>query len=389
MLNLLTAHFMFASYTSLFVIVPPYVLHRGGQEWQLGIIIGSFGIMGVLIRPFAGRRIGIIGPKKVAIAGSLILGFGSLLSIPALSAWWIVPVRMIQGMGLAIGPVATSTMTANLAPARRRAEAMAYMGNAISIAGIYAPVLSFWILDNGGFHNAFLYSAINAGVSALLALKISSSRTRGVVPQASGEKSPLVAKAALFPTIVFLTFTFTTAPVNAFLPILAQQQNLGNPGWYFTVYSITSIVAMSIAGPIADRFGRPTVIVPGLLMTGLGMFVLMTSFYQLMFLAAGFLTGIGFGMIQPGIQSLTIDRVPQKDRGAGMATLQQAWDVGGSGGAFALGPVASGLGVANTFGIVGVGALVGAVGFVMGNARSSTKLPDQQQTLVSSSGDDG
>ncbi len=111
-LTLLVSHFMFASYTSLFVIVPPYVLHRGGQEWQLGIIIGSFGIVGVLIRPFAGRRVGIIGPKRVAIVGSLVLALGSLLYIPALSAWWLIPVRMIQGVGLAIGPVATSTMTA-------------------------------------------------------------------------------------------------------------------------------------------------------------------------------------------------------------------------------------------------------------------------------------
>ena len=43
--------------------------------------------------------------------------------------------------GLALGPVATSTIVANLAPPTRRAEAMGYMGNAINISFLYAPFM--------------------------------------------------------------------------------------------------------------------------------------------------------------------------------------------------------------------------------------------------------
>ena len=351
LLVLLTGHFLFVGYVSLFTIVPPYVLDRGGEEWQIGVVVGSFGITGVVVRPLVGRLIYRVGTKRMAVLGTAIFALGSVLYIPAPDVWWLVPARMIQGIGLGMAPVAGSTMVANLAPIRRRAEAMSYMGNAIAISSLYAPVMGFWLMTEHGFAAGFLYSASNALLGAILALGISSARTR-------------------FPAAVFLSYTITTAPMNTFLPLLAEDRGLGNPGLFFTVSSFTTMSAMLVAGPVADRAGRATVIIPGLLSAASAMFLLTAASNRFMFLGAGFLNGAGFGLIQPGIQSFTVDRVEPRERSSAMATLQQAWDIGGSGGAFLLGPIATALSVAATFGIVGVGALVGTAGFVVGIARN-------------------
>ncbi len=384
-LNLLTAHFMFAGYTAMLTVIPPYVLFRHGTEWHLGIIVGAFGIVGLLIRPFGGQWIYAFGPKRVAVAGTAIVAIGSLCYIFALSPWWLVPMRMLQGVGLALGPVATSTIVANLAPPTRRAEAMAYMGNAINASFLYAPFVASSILDyvggnSTGFAYAFVFSGLAAAIGMISGMRISASRIAFEKPatpaaNAAADKPPLVAKAAIFPTLVFLTYTFTTAPTNTFLPLLAAQQKLGNPGLFYTVFSATSIVSMGAAGPIADRYGRSTVIIPGLLSVAVAMFVLNGAFFQAMFLSAGFFAGLGFGLLQPGIQSLTVDRVPLRERSAGMATLQQAWDIGGSAGSFVVGPLATPIGIANVFGVTGIGALLGALGFVIGNAKSPAALP--------------
>ena len=382
-LNLLTAHFMFAGYTAMLTVIPPYVLFRHGTEWHLGIIVGAFGIVGLLIRPFGGQWIYAFGPKRVAVAGTAIVAIGSLCYIFALSPWWLVPMRMLQGVGLALGPVATSTIVANLAPPTRRAEAMAYMGNAINASFLYAPFVASSILDyvggnSTGFAYAFVFSGLAAAIGMISGMRISASRIafeKPATPTAAADKPPLVAKAAIFPTLVFLTYTFTTAPTNTFLPLLAAQQKLGNPGLFYTVFSATSIVSMGAAGPIADRYGRSTVIIPGLLSVAVAMFVLNGAFFQAMFLSAGFFAGLGFGLLQPGIQSLTVDRVPLRERSAGMATLQQAWDIGGSAGSFVVGPLATPIGIANVFGVTGIGALLGALGFVIGNAKSPAALP--------------
>lgn len=370
---------MFVSYTSLFAVIPLYVLDSGGEKWHIGIVIGSFGVVSLFIRPFVGRWVNVFGPKYVVVFGLGIFAIAALLFIPAFSVWWLVPVRMLRGIGLAMTPVATSTIVANLSPPTRRAEGMAYMGASIGVASLYAPVLGFWLSNQYGFEAAFIFSSAAALLGALFALRLSSSRINSTPGETSTEKVPLISRAAIFPTLIFISYTATTAPVSTFLPLIAEENGLGNPGLYFTVHSLTMMITLLGAGVIADRIGRPAVIIPGLLAAAAAMFLLMTASNQAMLLTSAFLAGAGFGLFQPGIQSLTVDRVTARERGSAMATLQSSWDIGSSGTSFALGPIAGMLSVAATFGVVGVGALMGAVGFIVGNARSRSVLPGRQQ----------
>ena len=63
--NLLVAHCIFASYTAMFTLIPLYVIERGAADWQLGIIVGSFGIVGLVVRPFGGQWVYSIGAMSV------------------------------------------------------------------------------------------------------------------------------------------------------------------------------------------------------------------------------------------------------------------------------------------------------------------------------------
>ena len=376
-LNLGISHFMFASYTAMLTIIPLYVIELGGSEWQTGAVVGSFGLLSIPIRQMSGRWITNFGPKKVAIAGTAVLGIATLLHVGAFNVWMIIPVRVVQGIGLAIGPVATATIIAILAPSNRRAEGMAYNGNAIALANLYSPLLAFWLFQEFGSGAAFIYAGLMSLAGTVSALGISAIRTSiPAEPLASSSeavKPPLISRSALFPTLVFLTYTFTTAPASTFLPQLAKLRNLGNPGLYYTANSITQMLALPTSGLIADRLGRGSVIVPGLLIVGAAMFLLMTADNLMMFVLSGVLNGMGFGMLQPATQSLTVDRSPPRERGTALATLQQAWDVGGSGGAFIVGPLGSVIGIAATFGIAGAGTILGALGYIAFSARSLKK----------------
>ena len=63
LLDLLVAHCIFASYGAMYTLIPLYVIERGGADWQIGLVIGSFGIVGLVVRPFAGQWIYSIGAK--------------------------------------------------------------------------------------------------------------------------------------------------------------------------------------------------------------------------------------------------------------------------------------------------------------------------------------
>ncbi len=374
-LNLFISHFLFASYTAMLTIIPLYVIDRGGSEWQTGVVVGSFGLLSIPIRQMAGRWITSFGAKWVAIAGTVIFGVATLMHVGAFNVWMIIPARVIQGTGLAIGPVATATIIAILAPSNRRAEGMAYNGNAIALANLYSPLLAFWLFQQFGSEAAFIYAGLMSLAGTVSAFGVSASRTSipadPIASASESTKPPLISRSALFPALVFLTYTLTTAPVSTFLPQLANMRKLGNPGFYYTANSVTQMLSLPMSGLIADRLGRGSVIVPGLLVVGAAMFTLMAANNMVMFIMSGVLNGLGFGMLQPATQSLTVDRAPPRERGTALATLQQAWDVGGSGGAFIVGPLASLTGIAVTFGIAGAGTILGAIGYVAHSARTS------------------
>ena len=387
-LNLIVAHCVFVAYTAMSPIIPLYAEHRGAadirlpigvgdfalvisQEIQLGIIVGSFGLIGLIVRPYTGRWVYTFGAKRIAVIGPIVLGMATLLHIFAVRAWLIIPARVAQGIGLALGPVTTSTIAANLAPDHRRGEALSYMSNVISFSMVYSPPLAFLIYEMFGFSASFIYAGAVAFVGSAVAMRMSAERTRLPERQDAGDDNvPLINRRALFPMIVFLTYTFTTAPVYLFMPGIAEERGFGNPGLYFTAQSLTSMATLLISGRLSDRFGRGSMIVPGLLIVAAGMFLLATADVKSLFWLSGALAGLGFGMIQPSMQSWTVERVPPHERSTALATLQQAWDIGGSSiGAFTMGAVGAITGAAATFTIAGAGSILGATGFVAGQFR--------------------
>ncbi|MDP6771170.1 MAG: MFS transporter [Anaerolineales bacterium] len=377
-LTLLSTHFLFVSYGSLITILPLYVLELSGHEWHIGIVVGSFGIVALGVRPFAGRWVYILGAKRIALIGFIIFGTASILHIYAQTFWWLLAVRALQGTGMAMAPVATATMVANLAPSVRRAEGMAYEGNATAGSSIYAPLVAFWILTQYGFVASFLFSASASLVAFILALRISSAKTNLHHNTIDNYKISLINRKALFPTTIFLGYTVTWGAIGTFLPLLAEERQLGNPGLYFTVAASTIILTMFVAGLVADRVGRAAVIIPGLLATALGMFTLAYSTNQFMFLVSSFTWGIGFGLLSPGLRSLTVDRVIPRERSSAIATLQQGWDVGGSGGAFILAPTTGIFNVATPFIIAGIITVTSTVGFFIGNKKYPSTLPKNE-----------
>lgn len=392
-LTLLTGHFLFVSYSSMFTVIPNYVNDLGGENWHIGVVVGAFGVLSLFVRPYVGRLIAIFGPKPVAVWGIGSFALAALLyvlpvnswleatpllaSFPALAFLWPAPIRMLRGIGLAATPVATSTIVVNLAPAVRRAEGLAYMGIGIGTASLYSPFLAELVSDRFGFSAAFVYASATALLGCAFAMAMSSSRTNPAAAEPAGrrEKTPLIPRAAVLPTLIFVSFTATTGPINSFMPIVVADRELGNPGLFYTVNSFMTMLTLLVSGRVADRLGRSSVILPGLVSVAVGMFVLMYAPNQLMFLGSAVLAGWGFGMLQPGMQSLVVDRVTPRERGPALATFQSAWDIGNSGTSFALGPVATAFGAASTFGVVGLGAVAGALGFTAAFWRDKPTLP--------------
>ena len=358
-------HFMFAAFTAQFTVIPEYVVHRGGEEWHIGIVIGSLSIATMVSRPFLARWVARVGPRKAGVVSGIMFAASVMLYVPISDVWLLVPVRMLNGICMIVGTIGAFTAVADMAPASRRGEGMAFQNIAVGAGSLWAPFLGFYLLDSVSFQAAF-FALAAACVGAALCAAAMTSAGVALQPQEAHEDEdlPLISKPALFPTFILFTHTITLAPLVAFLPAFSEQRELGNPGLFWTTYSVVSMAVMFLSGPMADRLGRVPLIVPGLALAAAAMFALLAVESLLMLVVVAAAYGIGFALLNPALQAFMFDRVPARERSAAVATNSYAWEVGESGGALALGPIAGAWGVASTFVVVGAINAGGLVTFV-------------------------
>src|SRR5262249_59621331 len=175
--------------------------------------------------------------------------------------------------------------------------------------------------------------------------------------------------AAVYPSGLVMALYVSYGGLSALLPLFTARRQLGNPGLFFTVFALVSLVVRSPAGRLSDRLGRRTVIAPALAIASASLLLLGLADSQAMFLVAAALYGVGFGAGQPALLAMTADRGPPGDRGRAMGTLYTAWELGISGGAILLGLCAPRVGYAVTWWTAGAIAAVGAIAALVPAAR--------------------
>lgn len=329
---LFSVHSHFASWFMLVATLPLYVEDK--PDWQIGFVVGSIGISSVLVRPFTGRWVDRFGRRPFLIAGAAMVA-ASLVAYSVSDALpALVAVRLFHGVGMALFTTAGLAMAADIAPASRRGEAMGYFAMVNSASQIYAPAIGFLIADRFGFAPMFFFGAASATAALAGALTLREPERE----QAAGA-SGLFAVSALAPCLVFLALTATMGGVQAFLPLMAEDRGLGNPGLFFTLFGVALVLNRVYAGRIADVHGRGAIIAPGLLLTSATMAGLAFVDARWLFLLLALAFGTAFAMGHTGLLALVVDRSSATERGAAMAMFALTWDVGAALGSLALGVV--------------------------------------------------
>jgi MFS family permease len=122
--------------------------------------------------------------------------------------------------------------------------------------------------------------------------------------------------------------TMTFGSIVSFLPLFVQEHQLGNPGVYFTIYSVVVLFSRPISGKLSDRLGRAAIIIPGMGLLVASMLTLAHATSLTGLACSAILQGLGFGGVQPALMALVVDRSTLRDRGPALATLMGAFDVG-------------------------------------------------------------
>lgn len=192
------------------------------------------------------------------------------------------------------------------------------------------------MLDSIGYSYTFFISAVLMAICFGLTLRISAD-----IPERAGRfkisLNQIVAPEVILPTLVIFLQFISYSSINSFIALYGGLRGVADIGLYFTAYAACLIVIRPFSGRIADRFGLDKLIIPGLFIF-IGALVLISFCNTLpMFILAGVVTALGFGISGPMIQTMNMQLVPKERRGAAGNTNYLGVDV-----AMLLGPSLAG-----------------------------------------------
>ena len=354
---------------SLFLLTPTlpiYIIHLGGRASDVGLLTGIFTLTAVASRPFVGREVDRRRSKPFLVLGAFVFALASAVYNRVRSVSALLWLRAFHGLGISCFTTASTTLVANLAPPRRRGEAMGAFGTASNVALTLGPALGMRLLRDWGFAGLFLASAALGALALSLGMPVREPRQLSSLKAADGG---LISRGALFPASIVFALTITYGAVLAFLPILAQRRGIHGFEFFFTLYAVILILSRTITGRFSDRYGRGAVILPGLTMVAGAMALLAVARSLALLLAGASLYGLGFGAVHPALLAFTVDRVPPRARGAAMATFGLAFDLGIGLGATVLGYLLPWTGLAGLYAIAAGMALMGMALFAVGVRR--------------------
>lgn len=354
---------VFVSYQMLVPIVPLYVVYIGGNEATTGLVVGTLTLTVLLGGPLAGWLLDRWGRQVILVASIAMFAMVGLSYPLAASPAALVVVRLMQGIGWSGMNPAVSTIVSDLAPRQRLGEALAYQSTSQSLAMAIGPATGLLVLQSAGYTPAFLASVAFGFLGLILALRI---RYRYVPPAPKVNEEfrfrDLVEDSSVSPSAITALMTFLFAGLTTFVPLIAQNRDLGSPAVFFVTFAIVLVAIRPIAGRISDRQPRRgLLLLPGLGLIASCLLVLAFTHTPLTLAATGILWAVGFGVVQPILRAMVVDRAPPSRWGAANATMTTAYQLGLGLGALLLGAVASLVGLPSMFALSSLIAVAAAL----------------------------
>ncbi len=384
-LAVFAVHFYFVAYFISVVEIPKSL--EGEPDWLVGLVVGGFGVAGMVTRPLAGVLVDSGNRQRwlrVGAVGTVASFAGYALSV---DPWTMLLFRLLHGVAMGLFTTSLLVMVMGLIPERRRGLGIGVYQSSNALSQLYASTAAIWLTAVTSFEFVFLAGAAASGMALLFGMFVAD-RTRDThAALPPWRERQWISRTALVPALVFLTMTTTMGSINAFLPLFADERSLGNVGLFYSVYALALLPARLLSGALSDHVGRGPVVVPALLMGAVSLLLLWTTQSQWMLLLVAVIYGLSFASVQVMAVALVVDRTPLHQLGAGMATYTMAWDVGLVLGSVLLGFVVELTSYSSAFALGATLPLLGLVLYATWLRARAQSVPGAMSTPGTAAGD--
>ncbi|MFF5514632.1 MFS transporter [Staphylococcus capitis] len=334
-LNFVINFFVYLCMYLLIVVIAGYSKTEFHTSDSLaGLVVGLF-IVGSLIGRFiTGKYVNSFGPKKILIFGLICLIITQLLYFIPGSVWFLMIVRLLNGIATAIATTATGTIAAYVTPPTRKSEGISLFSLSLVLGTAIGPFFGMLLMNSFSIQILFMICVILGVLSGLLSLFIKIDfKTVASKNDTSNRKAfslgNFIAKEAIPVAIVMMLIGVTYAAILTYLQAFAVERNLVTAASYFFIfYAVASLVTRPIAGRLMDDKNENVVVYPAFIFLIISFAMLMFSFDGWVLLIAGIALGIGYGNLSSSMQAIAIKVSPSTKYGLATSTYFIGLDIG-------------------------------------------------------------
>jgi MFS family permease len=297
---------------SAFFLLPLYILEHGGNQGDIGVVMGIFALASAISRPWVAEMIDRIGRKRSYTLGSILMLASPFLYLgiqdPLGSSYLpFLLLRALHGVGLAICFTSVFTFMADILPQDRLNEGIGMFGISGLIGIAIGPILAEIMLEHFGFAGLFIVAGILSGISLIIHQPLKESAPTGE------EESDLTTFFGLFRRekfivvgLISLLFGVGLAGSGNFVAPLAEERNLGFISVYFFCYSGGAITIRFVNGWLSGKFGENRILPCSIVLYMAGLLLLPLAYNQAVLCVAGILSGIGHGLLFPLLNTMAV-----------------------------------------------------------------------------------
>lgn len=364
-LVVIATFFLFCNFSSFFLL-PLFIKKLGGDEANVGFIMGSFGITSLGSIPFVAFLIDKYGRRRFMLLGSLIMCFSSLsyIVITRLSPLFFL-LRLFQGIGFAFFFTSAGTAASDFIPEERRGQGLGIFGAFTIASYALGPAVGEAVIENLGFQSFFIYSSSFSLIAIVLVYLTEDAHfKRSVDPYGLDFFRLAFSRRYAVPLVSNFILAGGFGSVLNFISAYLKTKGL-NVFYFFLTYTVTVTSMRVLGGRISDVFGRKKITSPSLLFFSLSLAAmgLINSVYRLVLIS--FLFSISYGMLYPTLSALVIDRANPDERGKAMGAFNACFSMGTNFLAFGFGVIARDMGFGGMYFISATFVFIGFLVFTL------------------------
>ena len=324
-------------------ILPGFVLGLGVSPAMIGTMVGlaitAFGVTRTVIDIPAGNIARLWGRRPLLILGPSLVTVSALGYVFVSEYWQLVAFRLLQGLGSGIFTVAAMVVIGEISTEANRGQYMSLYWGSFLLGLSFGPTLGGFIGEYLSYRAVFLgFFGLSLAATILGYFFIPETRrskdAKSPDPAADQANSlPLRRNMNFWLVCALALLTLITISGNqiTLIPILGYERlelTEGQVGLALTLAAITQLITVPFAGRLSDRLGRKRLIVPGGMITMLGLLMFTGAQSYSLFLGSGIILGMGMGFGGPLLAAYVADIAPPGEYERTMAIYRTVADAG-------------------------------------------------------------